>query len=69
MKLLEFADLSQSDLSNRVMRQVNDLHVCPPPGWDGILTRKNSFHKSGQRMDNIAVYSITVWTAKWKIKK
>ena len=43
MMLIKFADLSQSDRSNWFMWQVKD--PCPRPGWDGCLTRENSFHK------------------------
>ena len=38
MMLMKFADLSQSDRSNWVMRQVKDR--WPRSGWDGCLTRE-----------------------------
>ena len=59
--------LSPSDRSNWVMWQVKD--PCPRPGWDGCLTRENSFHKKCKNLDNIAVYLITSLKSKWKNNK
>ena len=64
---MKFADLSQSDHSNRVMWQVKDL--CPRPGWDGFLTRENGFHKKCKNLENIAVYLIASLKSKFKKNK
>ena len=55
--LIKFADLGQSDHSNRVMWQVKD--PCARPGCDGRLTREKIALKKCKNLDNIDVYLIT----------